>query len=149
MKIYVAAPFCTRDTVAQGVVEALEAAGHEITSTWIESTREIGHATIGTSKGSSDEEARRHALMDISDIEGSDAVVMVSSEYAIIQGYDGPAEWLHTGGRHVEVGVALAAGKAVHILGEPENVFGRGLAFVHYDLNALLAWIDDPILTSL
>jgi hypothetical protein len=137
VKIYIAAPFAARDI---GVLAAqqLQRAGHECTSSWLLSTRSITDTTIGASWDTSDEVVREHALGDLDDIKRADAVIHLTAEYALEHG--APDLRLHTGGRHVEVGFALAAGKIVVSVGIPENVFQRGLCHnVHTFSDAIKA----------
>lgn len=140
MKIYIASPYAARD-LAVRVAEELIQEGHIITSTWITSTREITPGTVGPTLDVSHEDVAEHAQGDFNDIDRSDILLMLSSNF-VVRNADVPAEWLHTGGRHVECGYAWGTAKAVHILGEPENVFGRGLAYVHIDLKSFLSWAE-------
>lgn len=139
MRIYVAAPFAAR-AMAVEIAASLENAGHEITSTWHGSTRDITEGTVGLSADSTDEEVEAHAQGDLNDIDRAHAVLHLTSNY-VREYLDVPHEWLTTGGRHVESGYALAKGKAVHILGEPENVFARAFAFQHPTVDAFLEYV--------
>lgn len=124
-KFYVAAPYSARDLVVWAD-DVLRRYGHECTSTWATSTREIVPGTMGPTLDLSHDDVKRHALGDFDDIDRSDGVIMFASSYCACMGHENN---LHTGGRHVEVGYALAAKKPVVIVGEPENVFSRALCF--------------------
>lgn len=141
MKIYIAAPYAAR-SLARVVVEQLIQSGHIVTSTWITSTRDIVPGTVGPTNDLSHDEVAEHADGDFFDIEKSDVLLMLSSEFVAMNDPDVPAEWLHTGGRHVESGYAWGKGREVHILGAAENVFGRGLAYVHPDVASFLSFAE-------
>lgn len=140
-RIYIAAPFAAR-VIAASIANELEEAGHEVTSTWLNGTRGISEETVGISPSSTDEEVEAHAQGDLNDIDRSDDVLHLTGNYVSSQ-YDFPTEWLHTGGRHVESGYALARGKAVHILGDPENVFARAFAFRHDSVEDFISFLQE------
>lgn len=138
MKIYIAAPFAARN-VAMTTAFTLEDAGHEITSKWHGSTRDIHVGTVGISPESDDAEVLEHALADLADIDRCDAVLHLTGSYCS-ELVNVPLHWLHTGGRHVEVGYAIAKGKDVHLIGEPENIFGRSIAYHHESVGAFVSY---------
>ena len=87
----------------------LEALGFDVTSRWLTvAAREPGAAY-------SDDEWRSLALIDQEDVLAADTVVCFSEE----QGAGG------NGGRHVELGMALALGKQVIVIGRREHIFHR------------------------
>jgi nucleoside 2-deoxyribosyltransferase len=141
MRIYIAAPYAARELAGE-IANMLDAAGHEATSTWLNATCGISEDTIGVSPLSSDEEVEMHAQSDFDDIDRSDMVLMITSTFVKLVALGIPDQWLHTGGRHTECGYALARGKAVHILGEPENVFSRAFAYKHDCVEDFLAVLD-------
>jgi len=98
LKVYIAAPYPWRDS-AIGQMRALEQAGFEVTSTWL---RQI------------DVEADAYARLDLSDVARADVLVAIN-----------PPEWEKggTGGRHVELGYALALHKRVVLVGNASNIF--------------------------
>lgn len=124
MKIYIAAPFAARP-YAKRIAEALQNAGHVVTSTWVLSERAINAESIGTSPVTTQRAAEDHAWGDFNDIDRADILLHITSSAALADNPDLPEEWLHTGGRHVEVGWALATDTPVHYIGEPENIFAR------------------------
>lgn len=119
MRIYLAAPYAARAQVRQYAAE-LERIGFTVTSTWLEETHEISSGTIGAATAVSDAEIAMHAAADLGDIDRSDLVVLLTEGAADLVGGNGTS-----GGRHVETGYAIALGKPVVVVGEPENVFHR------------------------
>jgi len=99
MRIYIAAPYPIRHQAVE-VMNWLEATGHTVTSRWLR----------GEVEGNTDENARK----DFDDIASSDALLLIN-----------PQDWANvgTGGRHVELGYALAIGITVILLGVRTNVF--------------------------
>ena len=142
MKVYVAAPFAARE-FALDVAEQIIADGHEVTSSWVRSTREVTSETVGVSVESEFEDAYRHALGDLEDVSQADCLVQITSNGVLYHGVDVPPEWLHTGGRHVEVGYALALDKHILLLGDPENIFTRTLASIHQTVPELLSFMKE------
>lgn len=97
-KAYVAAPYELR-VEAQLTRLKLEAKGYGVTSRWL---------TV------LDEDSPEMAEVDIEDIEAANELVLVNPEHFRRTG---------TGGRHVEVGYALALGKKITIVGVRSNLF--------------------------
>lgn len=105
MKIYIAACFGQQAEVREKAKE-LEALGHECTSSWRFETP--------TGDGSEPEHSKKYALAanaDLTDIRRSDMLVLLTGQVST------------TGGKHFEVGYALASELDVVIVGKPENVF--------------------------
>ncbi|HLF76737.1 MAG TPA: hypothetical protein VJB57_04535 [Dehalococcoidia bacterium] len=87
----------------------LEALGFEVTSRWLTvAAREPGVAY-------SEDDLRRLAVIDQEDVLAADTLVCFAED----QGEGG------NGGRHVEVGMALALGKQVIVIGRREHIFHR------------------------
>ncbi len=87
----------------------LEALGFEVTSRWLTvATREPGAEH-------SEDEWRRLAVIDQEDVLAADTLVCFSEE----AGAGG------NGGRHAELGMALALGKQVIVIGRREHIFHR------------------------
>jgi hypothetical protein len=101
MKIYVASH---DQELARDAAAALEDAGHQITSRWLmrKGFRPVEEHT--------DEERRVIAAEDCSDVLAADILVLIQSEPP------GP------GGRLVEAGIALGAGRQVYVIGRRENM---------------------------
>ena len=98
MKIYIAAPYPIRDLAIE-VMTTLEDAGHVITSRWLKSPDEL---------------ADEHARKDLADVDEADLLLAMNPE-----GWENSG----TGGRHVELGYAIARGKQVVLWGERTNIF--------------------------
>ena len=144
MRIYIAAPYAARAQVADAATFLAEH-GHECTSTWKDGSREIHDGTVGTSAVSTDEEVTKHAGGDLKDIKDSDLLVAFTSEY-VTRTQDIPERWLHTGGRHVEMGYALALELPIIVVGTPENVFQRAAFCLEaHDLQDVVNIIDEFI----
>lgn len=117
MKVYIAAPYGAR---AQAQWCAAHLTGHEVTSSWLGGTRPVDESTTCTAPALSDEQAARYAERDLADVARSDVLILLTASIAQIS-----AGGAASGGRHVEVGYALALGKPVIVVGEPENLFHR------------------------
>lgn len=139
MKIYLAAPFAGRDVLKEHL-PVWEDGGFTVTCGWVRSTRELTPEALGSSPLSSDDEAREHAEMDLADVDAADALVHYTAAY--LQSLDPSlgevTHKLHSGGRHIETGYALAKGKDVIIIGEPENIFQRGLCLSAFDIEGAM-----------
>ncbi|HOW70460.1 MAG TPA: hypothetical protein PKY77_07660 [Phycisphaerae bacterium] len=106
MKVFIASH---SQELASKLRDLILGRGHECTARWIvEDTRfHAGHGAY------SDEERARLALMDAEDVAAADVLVLIAEE----EGRTVP------GGKHVETGMALAAGRPVVVWGRRENVF--------------------------
>ncbi len=102
MKIYVAASFPRRDE-ARLLGLALEDAGHEITSGWM--------MLKGKSYFGDDWAGEVEAVRDLQDVRDCDVLVSITGDTE------------SHGGRHSELGIALALGKRIIIVGPKEQVF--------------------------
>jgi nucleoside 2-deoxyribosyltransferase len=105
MKIYLAAAFAQKDEVAQRAAEVV-ALGHSITHDWFNDPPLPGNGIDVTTK----EECKRRARADLHGISKANLIVVL-------------AGLSYTGGKHVEVGYAMATGKRIALVGKPENVF--------------------------
>lgn len=134
MKVYLAAPYGARERVRERAA-SLAMMGHEITSTWLDETHEINAGTQGAATALPDEQVALHAAADLGDIDRSDLVFLFTAATVGVEG---------GGGRHVETGYAIALGKPVIVIGEPENVFHRlGRACVQVlDWEHAVAWLQ-------
>lgn len=96
--MYIAAPYPVRDEAIR-VMRMLELQGVEVTSRWLKAPDEL-----------TDEHARK----DLEDVARADVLLALN-----------PDGWEErgTGGRHVELGYALALGKAIVLVGERSNIF--------------------------
>lgn len=158
MKLYLAAPYVARDYIRQAVAPRLEAVGHTMTSEWLLATRAITPATLGTSPATSDQDVMHHAGKDLQEVRAADVLVHFTAAYLCrVTSLDEVRDSMHSGGRHVETGYALALNKSVIMVGEPENIFARGLchkARHMFDVFDILAdmvehdpdpWPGDPV----
>lgn len=109
--VYLAAS-CSRKEDMRGVRIFLSEFGYEVTSRWIDSEK----------PGMSAEDIRNDpdmattgASLDMMDIVMSDIFVLFTDEPST------------TGGRHVELGLAIATSKHIVVVGELENIFQSGL----------------------
>ena len=104
MRVYLAARYRRREELRRRAGE-LAALGHEITSRWIRG----GHSASGDLD---DPLWAEYARDDFEDVAAADAVV------CFLEPNGGGS-----GGRHAEFGMALAWGKRVIVVGEPEHLF--------------------------
>lgn len=123
MKVYLAAAYSARDILWGWLKPELESRGHEVTSSWLDERHELTAGSVGAALDASPEYLRKHIAGDILDVARSDVLVLLTGSFMAQAGIPGP---LHTGGRHVETGVALALDIPVVVLGPPENIFHRG-----------------------
>lgn len=145
MKIYLAAPYAARDILKDDLAFWADH-GHEVTCGWVKGTRPLETASFGISAHSTQEEVEAHTQMDFDDIDAADALVLYTSEYLTARAGWGNTEAseknLHSGGRHVETGYALAKGKPVIVVGPLENVFQRGMGLWASDLTEALSALE-------
>lgn len=120
MKVYLAARYEKKLSLLN-LAAALEKDGHQITSRWIQMP-----------KAEDDDTKAEAAQACLDDIDAADCLVLLSENHA---------EICERGGRHVEVGYALAKGKLIVVIGERENLFhwSRDVGLYHVpDQKALL-----------
>jgi hypothetical protein len=119
MTIRIAAPRgCRREMF--DVAARLARAGHQVTSWWIEGSREGG---------------RKQAVA----LDGICDLGRVSCLVSFTEDPERSAAAPASGGRHVELGIAIASGKRVCIVGPREN------AFHHLPHVEVYATVDDLI----
>lgn len=147
MKVYIAAAYAARDLLRENLVPILERLGHESTSGWLNGTREITVGTIGASLSRDFNAVQASAVSDFAQIEEAGVVLLLTGHamlrLAETKGIFLEETTLHTGGRHTEVGYALANGKPVIVAGPPENVFQRTLCQPVPSLAQALDLIND------
>lgn len=115
MRIYLASRFSRRDELREYATR-LDAAGHSITSRW-------RYGPDKPYEQTSQIDALAHALRDEEDIMRADCVISFTEPRN--EGYS-------SGGRHVEFGIARAAGKINILVGPDENVFHQ---LAHYTVD--------------
>ena len=124
MKIYLAARYSRRLELCDYRIR-LQQQGHTVTSRWLNGAHQIDRdgmklGALGEEyvEAGSDEHAaqlRRHfASEDMSDVFAADLMIAFTEE---------PRAEASRGGRHVELGLALATGKTIYLVGPRENVF--------------------------
>jgi len=104
MSVYLCAAW-PRQAALRTYRDRLVAAGIGVTSSWLDLTGPLP---------ATPEEARATALLDLGDLARADVVLAFTET---------PSAGYLTGGRHVELGYALALGKPIWLIGSPENVF--------------------------
>ena len=119
--IYLAARYTRREELL-GYRADLEALGHTVTSRWLNGSHQISDA--GLSEEGTREERERFALEDWEDLRAAEWTIAFTEE---------PRVSNSRGGRHVELGAALAWGHRVTIIGPRENVFCCLEWVEHYD----------------
>ena len=128
-KVYIAARFNERDRLLREVARPLARAGYEITSSWLSYPK--GSSPLGAEELAVQPElGTEHAITCMSDVKRADTVVVFTAQ---------PSS---TGGLHTEVGMALAWGKPVYVVGPALNIFHTLPELTHYpDANTFLkAW---------
>lgn len=100
MKVYLAGRYSRKPEFLR-FMDIIQASGHEVQADWLKSNHDhTPHAEC--------------AQIDVADIKACDVLIAFSEE---------PRVNNSRGGRHVELGIALALGKRIIIVGPVENVF--------------------------
>ena len=107
MKVYLASPYSWRATMLV-VADRLQAIGWEVTSRWLHGHHEYGDDLSAYPR----DVVMRYAREDLEDVMRSDALVLFNT-----------SKGSNSGGRHVELGVALSRGIPVLLVGEQTNPF--------------------------
>lgn len=131
-RVYIAAPFAARDALRDHASQLMRI-GMTCTSDWLQDQNEIP-AAIGAAPTLPDAEIAKAARADLANVARADCIVQFTGaaiEALRIPGAVGPM--LHTGGRQVELGYALAKGRRAIVIGSPENIFQRTLCTVVTD----------------
>lgn len=106
MKIYLAARFDRRKEIAR-YRKRLEALGHEVVSTWLDSTKESDSDLIY-------QECGKIARRELSEIKSCEVLALFTQ---------GPEDGYTSGGHNVEFGYAVGLNKGIVIVGPAENIF--------------------------
>ena len=109
MKIYLAAMYSQKPLMEKYAKE-LRDLGFEVTASWLEES----HHPHSKMSDLTNNELVQYAIADLNDIDKSDILVFFSQD---------PETATVRGGRHVEVGYALAKNKAILVVGPAENIF--------------------------
>jgi len=110
-KIYLAARYSRRVELL-GYRADLEALGHTVTSRWLNGSHQMSDA--GLSEEGTRAQRERFATEDWADLRAAEWMIAFTEE---------PRVSNSRGGRHVELGAALAWGQRVIVCGPRENVF--------------------------
>ena len=121
MKVYLAARYPRRKELLK-YADELEDAGHSVVSSWLNGEDEVVENAGKYPPGASDV-----AVKDLEDLLRADVLISFTERAAIVPYLDAGAR----GGRHVEFGYAIAAGKTLFIVGPAENVF-HTLSFIRF-----------------
>lgn len=127
MRIYLAAPWTCRDAIVARAVQQIEAAGHTLTERWW--THTDVNAEIGTPE--IHDELSMQAAKDITGVWNAQVFLLLNVE--------------KSEGKAVEMGLALAYGTPIIVVGKPSNVFHylqAGITIVP-DVETALAHIRD------
>jgi hypothetical protein len=103
--VYFAARYSRREEL-NGYRAELEALGFEVTARWLSTEPRVRSEY-------SDDDWRHLALLDQEDVLTADTLVCFTE----------PPETAGNGGRHVELGMALALGRQVIVVGRREHIF--------------------------
>lgn len=145
MRVYLAARYSRREELL-GVRDVIEALGGIVTSRWLDGDHQIddqgtpigedGAALVegeelrsGETFSEHDRSARaaelraKFAADDLEDVLAADTLIAFTEP---------PRSTASRGGRHVELGIALASGKRILVVGPRENVFCSLPQVEHY-----------------
>mgnify|MGYP001559050712 CR=1 FL=1 len=131
MNIYLMAKY-SRHPEMQAVAFHLHTMGHRAISRWILGEHQASDSAIGT--GGLGKLEARFAQEDIDDLHAADLCI----------GFSEPLHTWTRGGRHVELGMALALGKRIVVVGGHEHVFHALSHITHVpDHAALYAYLAE------
>lgn len=127
MRIYLAAPFCTKSRI-RDIAEEARRAGFDVVSSWHDEKVEPGSQTCGPATALTQTEAGTAARGDLNQIKACDVFVMFAwgglDRFDFIAADDVSK---HSTGRHFEAGYAHATGKPIVHVGVSESIFTRSL----------------------
>lgn len=107
--VYLAAAYSSKDEIRR-YADQLSEMGLDVTAQWLDEP----HAASVPFTSRDPEELRAFARRDIDDIERSDVFLFFSLD---------PEQPTRRGGRHVELGLAIAMKKRIIVIGPRENIF--------------------------
>ena len=119
MRVYIAAPYSMKDTIAKEAAE-LEAAGFTCTSSWVKEP----HKPTTQMHELTHDEHQAYAVQDVRDVTSAHTLVFHTDQTKTIV----------RGGRHVEFGIAVAMGQMpIYVVGlEEENIFHHLPQVTHF-----------------
>lgn len=123
-KIYLASRYSRREELCS-YRSVLENNGYSVTSRWLNGKHQIdrdgkpigedGEKLFEEGSGeTADDMRRRFVTEDVADVYAADTLIAFTEE---------PRSGHSRGGRHVELGLAIARGKRVFVIGQRENLF--------------------------
>lgn len=112
-KIYLAASFSRMDEMREHRT-VLEADGHTVVSRWLDETHGKHSVFWDQNDANTANACAAFAERDLADLENAEILVFFANDPLV--------PWVG-GGRHVELGYALALNKEVYLIGEREHVF--------------------------
>lgn len=126
LNVYIAAPFQMQEEIRNGIAKQLEERNVNITSRWL---------TVEPIEKTSDE-AHSWALKDLYDVDQCDALLAWN-----------PPDWRlkGSGGRHVELGYALAKDKGIVIVGDRSSIFHHLYRIYQLDFGSSVKEIHDAL----
>lgn len=131
LRVYLAAPYGTRDSLAQAAT-AIRDLGFVVVSSWLEEPFRMTPGSTGPAPDLKAETLLPIAVRNLVEVASADVLVMMGPD--TWSGDDAPLELAAggstSGGRHLEMGYALACDLPVINVGAPENIFSRTLATV-------------------
>lgn len=110
-RIYLAARYSRREELC-GYADQLRAAGHVVTSRWINGNHQVDDRGLSVEAHRSERE--RFAMEDFEDVCTANVIINFTEQ---------PRSSNSRGGRHVELGIALGLGMRCIVVGPRENVF--------------------------
>lgn len=113
-RIYLAARYA-RHPEMQDYAHQLASQGYQVTATWVWGGHDVRAAQMGHASSEADALQAIWAAEDWADLQRADVCI------AFTEGPNGPGR--QRGGRHVELGAALAWDKRVIVVGPRENCF--------------------------
>ncbi|HET8894684.1 MAG TPA: hypothetical protein VFM96_11370 [Gaiellaceae bacterium] len=117
-RIYLAARFA-RQAELRAAADELEEAGAKVVARWLYSPRALAEQELG-----SDLRGSEMAAMDLADIQSADVCIAFTETAGSPTG---------RGGRHTELGIALALGLRIIVVGPREHVFHCLPSIEHYE----------------
>lgn len=121
-KVYLAAPFA-RQAEMRKYADELAGFGIKVTSRWLHEGESLNDRGEVIKQSIPDHIAAQH---DLEDIDRADVMIQFTEPPAKLSlaGWKGfTTQYNPRGGRHVELGYALAKGKEVFVIGYRENIF--------------------------
>lgn len=123
MKIYLAARYGRREELNR-YADQLRKKGYEVCARWLGGTHEMAEGVVA--EAHCPEQTRvRFCAEDMEDVQACDMLVAFTEYSNAISGAS-------RGGRHVELGLALAWGKPVAVVGPKENIFCYAAGLLHF-----------------